>query len=169
MIKKAKWLDFEHFITIDKTTKDNELQLYNTKYNAIFPHEPFSFDTNDFTNEVYDKYIRRFTRLKEKIINSQEDICFLYISQSSLTGGNFTIDGINIATDVYLYLSKIYLLIGNYRKNYRMVVFDSINNESKELLHKDIELYEIDPHPTPVTLIPQCDKYIYLEIEGIII
>jgi hypothetical protein len=43
-----------------------------------------------------------------------------------------------------------------------MVVFDSINNESKELLHKDIELYEIDAHPTPATLIPQCDKYIHL-------
>ena len=108
----------EHFFICDMCDKRGS--LCNTKYNVIFPHD-------DFLDETVNKYIRRFERLKELILNTntQEELCFIYSSQSSYENGNFTINGKDVIYDVYFYLSKIYTLIGNYNSNYKIVVFDA--------------------------------------------
>ena len=134
---KAGYVLNEHYTTGSGSA------LYNSKYDAIFPH-----DQNNEDNIV--KYIRRFTRLKNLILNSSNHLYFIYISQSSLGSGNFTIDGREIVADVYLYLSNIYELIGKYRNNYEMIVFDAINTKcsidsSKDNIHKDIILHSIKP------------------------
>ncbi len=135
----------EHFFICDKRanmngeenyyTCDQGFALYNKKYNVIFPHD---------THVSLEKYIRRFERLKNIILNTTEDICFLYTSQSSLLQGNFTIDGNSVITDVYSNLTKIYNLLGKFRNNYKVFVFDAIQNEPLELLHENIILYKLN-------------------------
>jgi hypothetical protein len=66
-------------------THSNGIALYNSKYDVIFPR-----DKNDEENKM--KYIRRLSRLKDLILNSNEKLVFIYSSQSSLKSGNFTID-----------------------------------------------------------------------------
>jgi hypothetical protein len=130
--KKANFSRIENYYETDQG-----FSLYNTKYNVIFPHDNYS-------NDNITKYIRRFKRLKDLILNLDEEIIFIYSSQSSLESGNFTINNINVVTNVYYYLSKIYTLLNNYRNNYKMIVFDSIKNEDKVLLHDNIVLCELD-------------------------
>ncbi len=72
-----------HFFICDKKTThnnigkfftdDNGTILYNTKYNVLLPH-----DKNN--KETIEKYIRRFERLKNIILNNDEEICFIYIT-----------------------------------------------------------------------------------------
>ena len=82
---------------------DNGFALYNSKYNVIFPHDEYNIET-------INKYIRRFERLKDIILNSKEDIYFIYTSPSSPDNGNFTINNNIIIEHVYFYLSEIYKL-----------------------------------------------------------
>lgn len=70
-MKKANVNGYENFYTCY-----NGGLLYNSKYNVIFPHD-------NYNTETINKYIRRFERLKDIIINAKEELCFLYISQSS--------------------------------------------------------------------------------------
>ena len=130
--KRANFNGLEHYYTCEHGNA-----LYNTKYNVMFPHD-------DNSTESFNKYIRRFERLKDTILNSTEDLCFIYTSQSSLEIGNYTIDGKTIIDDVYIYLTKIYKLIGNFRNNYKVVIFDTILEENVELLDKNITLYKLN-------------------------
>tara|TARA_B100001769_G_scaffold90749_1_gene69550 strand:+ start:4594 stop:5235 length:642 start_codon:yes stop_codon:yes gene_type:complete len=118
-------------------THSNGFALYNSKYDVIFPH-----DKND--EETKMKYIRRLSRLKDLILNSNEKLVFIYSSQSSLKSGNFTIDERVIIKNVYSYLTKIYDLINMYNNNNEMIVFDSILNEDKNKLNEKITLYEMN-------------------------
>jgi len=136
-------------------TSDEGFALYNEKYNVIFPHD----ENNE---ESIDKYIRRFTRLKDIILNTQECLFFTYTSQSSLEDGNFTIDGNNVVCDVYNSLSKIYDLIGKFRNNYKMVVFDTINEEPLHLLNENIIYCKLKRCNYLNDLIPQMNEYKYL-------
>ena len=138
--KKANVNGYEKFYTCD-----NGGSLYNSKYNVIFPHD-------NYNTETINKYIRRFERLKDIIINAKEELCFFYISQSSSEYGNFTIDGKKVVCDVYFYLSKIYHIIGKYNNNYKIIVFDALKEESKELLNENICVYELN----------KCDRWDYL-------
>ena len=115
----------------------NGVALYNEKYDVIFPHDAY-------TNENVEKYIRRFDRLKDLILHSQERLYFVYTSQSSLNEGNFTINDKQVVKDVYENLTKIYNLINKYNKNNKIIVFDSIQNENIEKLHKNIALYKLN-------------------------
>lgn len=148
--KRAAMDKLEHYYTCD-----NGFAFYNTKYNIIFPHD-------DDSIESINKYIRRFERLKDIILNSTEDLCFIYTSQSSLESGNFTIDGNIIIKDVYVYLTKIYKLIGNFRNNYKIILFDAIQEENIELLDKNITLYKLNKGDTWSELLPQMKEYIDL-------
>jgi hypothetical protein len=152
----------KHFFLCEKRAKVNTLEnyysdnngssLYNVKYKSIFPHDTYS-------RETIDKYIRRFHRLKDIILNSDEKLCFIYTSQSSLHNGNFTIDGEQVVYDVYTYLSKIYRLIGKYNNNYKIIVFDAVNQEDKILLDENIVLYKLNPSGNWQQLVSQMYAY----------
>jgi hypothetical protein len=122
----------EHYYTCE-----DGVCLYNTKYNVIFPHDQNNVDT-------INKYIRRFERLKDIILNSKERLYFIYASQSSLESGNFTIDGNIVINDVYFYISKINKLIGKFRNNYEIILFDEIQEEQVYLLDKNITLIKLN-------------------------
>ena len=189
--KRANMTEVEHYYTCD-----DGFALYNSKYNVIFPH-----DENNIEN--INKYIRRFERLKDIILHSNEELCFIYTSPSSSKSGNFTIDGNIVINDVYLYLSKIYSLIGKYRngennnldytplnnsirtadefssklpvtdlygaphrgansnlRSYKLFLFDAIQEENPELLHKNIILCKLQKCDSWVDLIPQMKNYV---------
>ena len=116
---------------------DNGFALFNTKYNVIFPHDKYNIDT-------INKYIRRFERLKDIILNSTECLYFVYTSQSSLENGNFTINGDIVIKDVYFNLSKIYKLISKFRNNYKMILLDTIQEEQISLLDENITLIKLN-------------------------
>lgn len=138
----------DHFFCCDKRANfkiieyyyidNNGFALYNSKYDVIFPH-----DVNN--NETRMKYIRRLERLKDLILHSNEELVFIYSSQSSLKSGNFMIQGREIIKNVYLYLTKIYELINIYNTNNKIIIFDSILNEDKRELNENILLYEMHP------------------------
>ena len=143
----AKFITYESY-----TICDNGSACYNSKYNIIFPH-----DTNNA--ETITKYIRRIKRLKDLILNSSEELRFIYISQSSLESGNFTINNSIVVKDVYVYLSKIYRLIGKYRDNYKFIIFDSIDNEDIQVLDKNIHLYRLNKCNCWTELLHQLREY----------
>jgi hypothetical protein len=145
--KRANINGAEHYYTCD-----DGFALYNTKYNVIFPHD------ND-NIETINKYIRRFERLKDIILNSTEELYFIYTSTSSLESGNFTIDGNIIIKDVYVYLTKIYNLISKFRNNYKIILFDAIQEEQIELLDKNIILYKLNKCNNWHELLPQMIEY----------
>jgi hypothetical protein len=129
-------------------TCDNGFALLNTKYNVIFPHDEDNIDS-------INKYIRRFERLKDIIINSTECLYFIYTSQSSSGNGNFTIDGNIVINDVYVYLSKIYKLIRKHRNNYKIILFDTIQKEPVSLLDENITLIKLNKRDNHSELVPQ--------------
>ncbi len=158
-----------HFFNCDKRANLNGVEHYyicedgfafvNTKYNVLFPHDENNMDT-------IHKYIRRFERLKEILLHSTECLYFIYTSQSSLEHGNFTIDGATVIHDVYFHLSKIYTLIGKYRSNYKMIVFDAIQNEA--VVDQNITLIQLNKGNGMLELLPQMREYTYLFKEPIV-
>jgi hypothetical protein len=137
----------EHYYTCD-----NGFALLNTKYNVIFPHDDNNIDS-------INKYIRRFERLKDIILNSKECLYFIYTSQCSLDIGNFTIDGNIVINDVYVYLSKIYKLISKFRNNYKLILFDTIQEEQISLLDENIKLVKLNRCNTWDDLLPQMSEH----------
>lgn len=137
----------EHYYTCN-----NGFALYNTKYNVIFPHDENNIDS-------INKYIRRFERLKDIILNSTEFLYFIYTSQSSPERGNFTIDGNIVINDVYVYLSKIYKLVSKFRNNYKIILFDTIQEENISLLNENIMLIKLNKCNIWNELIPQMMQY----------
>lgn len=148
--KRVKFKAVEHF-----NTCDNGGMLYNKTCNVIFPHDNNSIET-------INKYVRRFERLKDIILNQSEDLLFTYISQSSLKSGNFTIDDNIIIKDVYVYLSQIYKLIGNFRNNYKVLLFDAIQEEQIELLDENIILCKLNKCNSWSELLPEIRTYKHL-------
>ena len=148
--KRANLNGLEHYYTCD-----NGFALFNTKYNVIFPHD-------DNNIETINKYIRRFERLKDIILNSTEYLYLIYTSPSSLESGNFTIDGNIVINDVYVYLTKIYKLIGNFRNKYKLILFDAIQEEQIQLLDENIILYKLNKCNFWEELLPQMREHINL-------
>jgi hypothetical protein len=145
--KKANIQCAEHYYTAE-----DGFALYNVKYNVIFPHDTDSVET-------VDKYVRRFERLKNIILHAQEELIFIYTSQSSLESGNFLIDGRKVINDVYLHLSNIYSLLSRYNNNFKMVVFDSVQEEDRLLLNSSIILHPLTKCNHPLELLPQMENY----------
>jgi hypothetical protein len=148
--KKVKYTNVEHYYTCDDGNA-----LLNTKYNVIFPHDEDNMDS-------INKYIRRFERLKQIILNSTECLYFIYTSQSSLESGNFTIDGNIVINDVYVSLSKIYKLISKFRNNYKIILFDTIQNEPISLLDENIIFIKLNPCNHLNEIVPQMIEHNYI-------
>ena len=130
---KSKFITAENYIE----TKVGPA-FYNKKYDVIFPHD-------DNSKKNTEKYCRRFIRLKEMIHDSTITPVFLYISPSSSTGGNFTIDGRVVITDSVYYFNKIFKLISTIRTDFEMLIIDSTSIPNLDLLDKKIKYETITP------------------------
>lgn len=109
--------------------------FYNKNYNVIFPHDNPSDD-------IFSKYIRRLERL-EKIIKSDDQLVFIWISESSKNLGSYRIDDNIIINDneVISQLYEIESILSNYHSNFKILVIDAIGyniNSSKNILYKKI-------------------------------
>ena len=131
---------------------ENGQVLVNSKYNVCFPHDTIS-DRG--------KYIRRMERLKQIILDKDNFLNFVYISVSSTTSGNYTIDGVEPIQEIYEYIEKINSIIKNVRSNYKILIFDT--NKPSEIIPPDIlhiVYYDIEKKDLWCDLIPELiDKY----------
>lgn len=138
-------VNVEHFIE----ELGGEL-LYNTAHGVILPHDKLD-------EEHTQKYIRRFIRLRELIFNHNIELCFVYISQSSSTDGNFTINGDTKIHDTYQYLNRLQEHLEGIRGNFSIVMMDAVQSEDVELLDKSkIKYITIDPKPVWLHIVDQC-------------
>ncbi len=89
--------------TISCSYIDNVSGSYylNKKSNIVFPHEQ-----NLTIDEIKQKYTRRFNEFKHVILDKNNFIYFVYVSQPSLYSGNFIINNEEIITDIYYNLDK---------------------------------------------------------------
>jgi hypothetical protein len=85
---------------------------------VCFPHDQCTPDDRE-------KYIRRMERLKQIILNNNHFIYFVYVSVSSPTNGNYTLDGIEPIQHLYGYTEKINDIIKSIRTNYKIILFDT--------------------------------------------
>lgn len=151
----------EHFFRNDQKCGYNRVEHYtfnkngpaicNQLYNVIFPHD-------DYNEETINKYIRRFERLKKDILNTSQKIQFIYISQSSLNSGNFTINDKEVVKNVYENMNNINTLIKKYNKNTNIMLFDSIQNENINILSKEINIQKISPKNSWIELAEEVNK-----------
>lgn len=125
----------EHYFIIKNGNGDKK-HFLNELYNVVFAHE-------EYNEETINKYIRRFERLKENILNNSLNIQFIYVSQLSLRTGNFTINGKPVIENVYENMNNIIELVKKYNKNSNIILFDTIQNEDINILNKEITLYKI--------------------------
>lgn len=130
-LKKCGYDRIEHY-----TFRKDGAAICNQLYNAVFPHDCYN-------EETINKYIRRFERLKKDILNTSQKIQFIYISQSSLNAGNFTINGKEAVQNVYENMNNINTLVKKYNKNTNIMLFDSIQNENINILSKEINIQKI--------------------------
>ena len=100
--------------------------------------------------------------MKELILKSEEELIFMYTSQSSLRTGNFTIDNRYIIHDVYSYIVKIYDLISKYRCNkFKLIIFDTIKKDDKSLFNgKNVTLYQLNKCKYWYYMFDQMDQYL---------
>lgn len=145
--------NYEHFITSDR----DDAFLCNSKYNIVFPH-----DTD--TEETYQKFIRRFDRLK-KLILSDTKITFVYASRSSLTKGNYTIDNTEVIVDSFLHLTNIFKLLKKHNPYIMMMVFDAIHNEQTDFIDNDFNVINVESTDSWTTILQQLHSYKRLFIQ----
>tara|TARA_X000000950_G_C13616230_1_gene537429 strand:- start:30 stop:695 length:666 start_codon:yes stop_codon:yes gene_type:complete len=148
------WRDrFEHY----KFGK-NGSAICNQLYNVVFPHD-------EYNEETINKYIRRFERLKKDILDTSHKIQFIYISQSSLKSGNFTINDKEVIENVYENMNNINMLLKKYNKNINIMLFDSIKNENINILSKEIKIQKISPKQRWPQLINEVNKILSEHIQ----
>ena len=77
-------------------------------------------------------------RLKQIILDKENFIYFVYVSVSSSTNGNYTINGIEPIQQLYEYIEKINSILKIIRNNYKILVFDTnkpVDVISSDMLH----------------------------------
>lgn len=120
--KRAQLHGVEHHIL----NKDGSV-LVNSKYNVCFPHDTIS---------DRDKYIRRMERLKQILLDTDNYLYFVYVSVSSPSSGNYTIDEVEPIQQLYEYIEQIHNILKDIRTTYKIIVFDT--NKPSEVIPSDI-------------------------------
>lgn len=124
---------FEHFVTAAEAPI-----YYNSKYKMVFLH-----DLED-DNTICERYVRRFTRLKE-ILTSGDEIMLVYTSPANIgkNPGSITIDKRAVNLLVYEDLTKIMKLMKEHGIKAKCVLYDTHDIEDPSLLDESIELRKI--------------------------
>lgn len=120
--KRAKMQGLEHHIV-----NENGPILVNSKYKVSFPHDTLS-DRN--------KYIRRIERLKQILLETDNFLYLVYVSVSSPTNGNYTLDGVEPIQQLYEYIEQINSILKHIRTTYKIIVFDT--NKPADIVPSDI-------------------------------
>jgi len=121
--------------------------LVNSKYNVCFPHD---------TTSDRDKYIRRMERFKQILLDTDNYLYFVYVSVSSPTSGNYTIDGVEPIQQLYDYIEQIHNILKDMRTTYKIIVFDA--NKPSGIIPSDIlhlMYYDIEKKNSCSELLPE--------------
>jgi hypothetical protein len=111
--------------------------LVNSKYDVCFPHDVPS---------DREKYIRRVERLRSIILDPKNFLYFVYISPSSPSSGNFTINGKEPIQDLRYYLNAIDDILRQFARNYKICVYDTFPRDVRQL-HPNIVYNKIQHRP----------------------
>lgn len=145
----------EHFIADpDGTIGVNECYFLNKQFNLLMPHDRYNIiDTV--------KYIRRFTRLVDILLDPTEEITCIYTSESSPNKGNYTVDNNKVIKDVYHYMNLIYdlLLFNRQKHNTHLIIFDSLLEEDEQTLNPNISLIYVAQQQNWVYMISEIAHY----------
>jgi len=118
--KECTDIVYNHFFLCDKRAilindthyrTTNHGMPQNSKYKVVFPH--------DNLNE-HDKYIRRFERLREILLNENNICHFIYVSTSK---PSYSLDNIECIKDFDIWMYKLNSLFKEQLKNYDITVF----------------------------------------------
>jgi hypothetical protein len=99
----------------------------NSKYRVVFPHD---------TPDEHDKYIRRFERMKNLLLDETNTIHFIYVSTSKHP---YILDGIDCNKDFETQMCKLYDLFKGTLKNFDITVF-----HTSDLILNNIKCIKID-------------------------
>lgn len=146
-----EYLVKNHFLVFDKKLSFikpesfieniNSNIAYNSKFKFIFPHDNYNQDT-------IDKYIRRFDRLKKKILSS-EHCKFLFINRILL--GNtenmsFTINNETQLDNLYNNLYELFKFIYDLNNNIEFIIINAVKDKKKyNNFQKNFNIIEIIP------------------------
>ena len=148
-----------HLISCDERV---DYRFYNYKYGVVHPHDLATKESHKYKTHLdkktrtykqikdifpvlYNKYIRRFERLKNIILNTQENIILVYATDASIESC-FRINGIRMSTNIYSTINKINKIISHVRnnQNYRIILLDSFQEEDKKIIEPNIDLNYIE-------------------------
>ena len=102
----------------------------------VSPHDSISYR---------DKYMRRIERFKQILLDKDNFLYFVYVSVSSPTIGNYTIDGVEPIQQLYEYIEQINNILKDIRTTYKIIVFDTnkppvvIPSDILHLMYYDLE------------------------------
>jgi hypothetical protein len=142
--KTARWFEEEPAHYINAENGDGNV-LINSKYNVAFPHD---------TQEDREKYIRRFERLKQLILDESIFINFVYVSIPR--DNYFVVNEIEPIENLHGYIEKINNIIKEVRSNFKILVFDTNKPSdvtSPDILH--IFYYDIEKKHSWGDLLPE--------------
>jgi hypothetical protein len=144
------------FVTCrDEPTPGKGSRPYNTKYNLIFVHDPPPYHDQGFpdllrnpsgqqlVHQIWDQYIRRFSRLKHRLTHSScasEPVCFVI----QVLHGVYTIDGKPIydPESTPQALERIINLLTSLNKNNKFVLFGKHVPFTIDTNEKNIRFYD---------------------------
>lgn len=119
--------------------------LVNTTHSVCFPHN---------TPADHEMYKRRLLRLRDLLHDTSIPLCFVYVSVSSLTRGNYTLDDRHPIQDRYLYLDRMHARLISARGNVTFLIFDT-HPPSTVPSSPTFQMYAIQPKPIWSDLLPE--------------
>jgi hypothetical protein len=123
--------------SLERYKRNNKgVALVNSKHSCIFPH--------DTAGEAA-KYQRRLDRLKQTIFNKDNYLYFVYVSVSSLQGGNYMLDNKEPIQNLYTHIKNISDIIKPISSNYKILVFDTTSQDKTPILN-DANVMAFDIH-----------------------
>jgi hypothetical protein len=142
---KNEFLKIDGYVFLTKAeeffiSKSQTNMLYNSKYNLIFPHEENNLVT------IIDKYTRRFSRLKDMLLDNTKFVNFIFINRMS-TNMSFKINNNNILEGCEEYLNQIYNLLNEIRTNFSInIITPNVNIIDIDKLDNNIKTILIKPN-----------------------
>uniref|UniRef100_A0A6C0F8T6 Uncharacterized protein n=1 Tax=viral metagenome TaxID=1070528 RepID=A0A6C0F8T6_9ZZZZ len=133
-----KFIKPEEFITVNISNI-----FYNEKYNFIFPHESVIND------DIINKYVRRFTRLKDIIENDEQNIHIYFVNR--LNNMNFKIDNKNILCNIEDDLNNLYNFFYKYKKDKLLFTIITTNNIDITKIDKNIKTHILNTKSDSLT------------------
>ena len=154
---KEEFLSIHKLLIINKPEEfvfnSNGNILFNSKYNLIFPHIQNNIN-------IVSIFIRRFNRLKESILNSNNYLKFFFINRLVSNNDNFIsenndnikfcINGISINLKISKYFNELNNLLSNLigKNRFEIIIINAVDklNSYHYNFYDNIKYFELVPN-----------------------